>query len=144
MDKAPSKKAKIFCWILVITVSVICLLIGFVEMSVYTELKDKCSSEVTGTVIYEGTGRIYDTDKAENKYVSGKYWRQIEVETDGKFKLKNIYAKRGAEKKAIISPFIMTRMILTLIISVIMWAIISRPLYFHLLQAVYCRCFLYS
>ena len=99
LDKAPSKKAKIFCWILVITVSVICLLIGFVEMSVYTELKDKCSSEVTGTVIYEGTGRIYDTDKAENKYVSGKYFRQIEVETDGKFKLKNIYAKRGAEKK---------------------------------------------
>lgn len=99
MDKAPSKKAKLICWIIVIIFSVICLLIGFAKLSVYRSLKDKCTSEVTGTVVYEGTGRIDDTDRPENKYVSGEYWRQIEVETDGKFELKNIYARRGAEKK---------------------------------------------
>ena len=68
-------------------------------MSVYRSLKDKCTSYVTGTVVYEGTGRIDDTDKPENKYASGEYWRQIQVETDGVFELDNIYAKRGAEKK---------------------------------------------
>lgn len=99
MDKAPSKKAKLFCWILVIAFSVICILIGLWEMSVYRSLKDKCTSYVTGTVVYEGTGRIDDTDKPENKYASGEYWRQIQVETDGVFELDNIYAKRGAEKK---------------------------------------------
>ena len=77
---------------------------------------------MTGTVIYEGTGRIDDTDKAENKYVSGEYWRQIQVETDGRFNLKNIYARRGAEKEG-------NKVTIH---------------YFYLLQAVYCHCFLYS
>ena len=99
LDNAPSKKAKLFCWIMVITLSVICILTGLTEMKIYRSLKDKCTSEVTGTVVYEGVGRIDDTDKAENKYVSGERFRQIEVETDGKFELKNIYARRGAEKK---------------------------------------------
>ncbi len=99
LDKPPSKKAKLFCCILVAAFSVICILIGLIELYIYSSLKDSCTAEVTGTVIYEGTGSIKDTDSPEYKYVSGKYWRQIEVETDGTFNLKNVYASRGAEKK---------------------------------------------
>ena len=54
MDKVPSKKAKIFCCILVLTASAVFVLLGLREMAVYTELINKCTSEVTGTVAYEG------------------------------------------------------------------------------------------
>lgn len=99
LDKAPSKKAKTFCLILVIITSLICIIAGCWKLHDYKKLKTGCTSEAAGLVIHEGYWRINKYHTPETKYTSGKYWRQIEVETDGNFKLKNIYARRGKEKK---------------------------------------------
>lgn len=105
MDKVPSKKAKIFCCILILTASAVFVLLGLREMSVYTELINKCTSEVTGTVVYEGkdwrahNGSVSFSYGPEYKYVNGKRYRQIEVKTDGVFNFENIYCRPGVEKK---------------------------------------------
>lgn len=103
MGKAPSRKAKIICWILVHTFAVIFVLIGFVQLDKYKTLKGKYTAQVTGTVIYEGFGKgrnkTGNTDPKKTKYVTSKYWRQIKVESDGVFTLNEVYDNRGAEKK---------------------------------------------
>lgn len=98
MDKGPSLKAKIFCVVLVLAATVVFIAAGIWQLNIYRELKDRCTSEVTGTVVYEGYGRMDNTDAPENKYVSGKYWRQIDIEPGSGFELSTVYAERGAEK----------------------------------------------
>ena len=97
MNKTSSKKAMIFCIMLVFAVSAVFFALGKWQMSNYDKLKNACTSEVTGTVVNVSQGHI--DYSVESKNLSGKYWKHIKVETDDIFKHNNIYATRGASKR---------------------------------------------
>ena len=99
MKSNPSKKAVIFCLILTITASVILFLAGFGQRLIYKDLKNNCTAEVTGKVVNESRGYLRDLDDAESKYLTGKHWRHIEVEPDGRFRLRHLYCNAGPEHK---------------------------------------------
>ncbi|MBR1750701.1 MAG: hypothetical protein IJ740_07460 [Ruminococcus sp.] len=97
MEKPPSRKAKIFCVILVLAATALFITAGIWQMNIYEQYKS-CTSKVTGIVVNESFGRIYDPDEAQTKFVTSEKWIQIEVETDSGFSLGNIYADHGSEK----------------------------------------------
>ncbi len=88
-------KSKIFCVMLLMVAAAGFFAVGKWQRNVYDQLIKNCTSVLKGRVVYDkGVGRREDPFAAENKYVVGKYWKQIEVETDGTFRHKNIYATR--------------------------------------------------
>lgn len=97
LENRPSKKAILFCVILVLAASMIFFALGKWQMSNYSKLKYGCTSEVRGTVVNVGRGHI--DYSAESKNLSGKYWKYIEVETDDIFRLRHIYATRRSSKR---------------------------------------------
>ena len=98
MDKGPSIKAKIFSVILVLAATAVFIAAGVWQMSIYEKYKS-CTSEVTGTVVRESFGKIYDDDEAKSKYVTSENWVKIEVESGSGFKLDSVYTNRGSAKE---------------------------------------------
>lgn len=95
--KGPSLKAKIFCVMLTLGAAVVFFLLGNWQMGIHKDLKNNCTAQITGTVVNESKGRLYTRSGPEYRYLTGKYWRHIEVESDGTFTLTSIYANRGSE-----------------------------------------------
>ena len=105
MKETPSRKAKIFCVLLVAAAAIAFTAAGIWQMGIYNDLTRKCTAQVTGTVVNESRHiRREFHPSAENKYLTGKYWCHIEVETDGVFKLTDIYANDESEQKGDIIP----------------------------------------
>lgn len=109
MGEKTSIKAKVFSIILTLTAMIVFFALGRFEMNKYKDLEKSCTSEVTGTVTSEGSGKLYGLSEEESRYLSSKYWRKISVETDGRFKLKTLYAnadvgQKGDEVKIFYDP----------------------------------------
>ena len=97
MNKAPSKKGIIFCAALMLTAAIAFFIAGRWQMSIYSGLKTNCTAQVTGVVDNESKSRTSFRPSAENRYLTGKHWRHIKVDTDDVFKLTEIYANPGPE-----------------------------------------------
>ncbi len=103
-------KGKIACVIMLFVVSAIGVLGGIWQTGIYYDLTNKCTSQVTGTVVEEFYCDQKMSDSVETKYVSGpgprvKYARRIgnkwlihiDIQTDDLFKTEDIYADSGTE-----------------------------------------------
>lgn len=101
LRKLHIKKAESFCLVLIIVSAIVFFLAGKWQTGIYTKLKKSCTAQVFGTVVNESKDRgvLKSRASAENKYLTSKYWRHIEVETDGVFRLRHIYTNVGAEHK---------------------------------------------
>jgi hypothetical protein len=98
MSKNTNKKAKLCCVILTLIMFVVFLIAGIWQGNIYSNLKHNCTSEIWGTVVHKGYGRILGISDAESRYLTDKRWIQIEVDADEAFEIKNIYANLGSEK----------------------------------------------
>lgn len=118
MAEVTNKKGKIACVIMTLAFSVFCLIGGRWQTGIYSDLKNNCTSEVTGIVVEKNRISVDDisSDPVATEYLStgqmvrgrksiwysdsGKKWMMhIEVQTDDLFKTENIYADLGTEKE---------------------------------------------
>ena len=81
----------------------IALIFGFIaclELRFYKQLKNDYTAEIIGFVDREGEGLLRGKKQTtEGRYLgtgkSGRYWVEIKVNTDDKFKINTLYAGRG-------------------------------------------------
>ncbi len=101
-NKAPSLKVKIICVAMAVVMALIAFIAGKLQMSVYNNLTENCTAQVTGVVDNRAQGRILRDDPAVTKYLSGigrnHHWIHIKVTTDDVFKTGEIYADLGSER----------------------------------------------
>ena len=100
MEKKPSKKAVLFCIILVFTAALLFFAAGSWQGRIYNDLKTNCTAAVTGEVVNktQSRRRTEDFGKPEKRYLTGKHWIHIKVNVDGIFKLGDIYADPQGEE----------------------------------------------
>ena len=99
-------KGKIACVIIVFAFSVVCLIGGIWQMGIYSDLKNNCTSEVTGIVVEKSfKEKDISSHSVETENITGRgsyrhngYTIHIDVQTDDLFKTEDIYADIGTEK----------------------------------------------
>lgn len=82
---------------LVLAATAVFIAAGIWQMNIYEQYKS-CTSEVTGKVVNESFGRIYNSDDVQTKFVTSERWIQIEVETGSGFRYSSVYANSGSKK----------------------------------------------
>ncbi|MBR1862731.1 MAG: hypothetical protein IJ806_01415 [Ruminococcus sp.] len=100
MDENVGIKAKIFCVLLILSMSAVCFLAAWYKFGQYNDLIENCTSEVTGVVTDICHGSIYYQYgerylKKTSRTAAQRLYMTIEVNTDpasdGSFKQKTLY-----------------------------------------------------
>ena len=103
--RSGNNKEEIFVPVLSLVFAGIFFILGACSWYYDKIMTEQCTAEITGVVVRHGEGRLSNVDPVAGKYAPSQvikigrkrvYWREIKVETDGKFRHKTLYAATNA------------------------------------------------